>query len=327
MMQYAKISSTAHYVPEKQVTNDDLAQIMNTNDEWIRTRTGIASRHIAVTENTSELCTKVAKLLLEKAEIAASELDFVLVATMTSDYAMPSTASIVQGNIGAVNSFAFDLSAACSGFVYALSVADKLICSGVYRAGLVIGAEVISKILDWNDRSTASLFGDGAGGVLLTSSDQPCVLAEKLHADGTRSKLLTAGFFPLSSPYSSSEEVYDEAYLKMEGRGIFDFAIRDIPKNILEVLANAKISATEVNAYLLHQANIRIIEKIAKKLQIPTARFLLNIEEYGNTSAASIPILLSEAVEKGELVLGSRQKVVLTGFGGGLTWGTILLSL
>lgn len=326
-MQYAKISSTAHYVPEKQVTNDDLSQIMNTSDEWIRTRTGIVSRHIAITENTSELCTKVAKLLLEKAEMPASELDFILVATMTSDYAMPSTASIVQGNIGAVNSFAFDLSAACSGFVYALSIADKLIFSGVYRAGLVIGAEVISKILDWSDRSTASLFGDGAGGVLLTSSDKPCILAEKLHADGMRSKSLTAGFLPIRSPYSFSEEVHDEVYLKMSGREIFDFAVRDIPKNILETLANAKISATKVDAYLLHQANVRIIEKIANKLKIPIARFLLNIEDYGNTSAASIPILLNEAVEKGELVLGSGQKVVLTGFGGGLTWGTILLSL
>ncbi|MDR0690642.1 MAG: ketoacyl-ACP synthase III [Streptococcaceae bacterium] len=324
-MQYAKISATAHYVPEKKVTNDDLSQIMDTSDEWIRTRTGIANRHIATTENTSDLCTKVALLLLKKSGISASELDFILVASMTSDYAMPSTASLVQGEIGAVNAFALDVSAACSGFVYALSLADKLICSNAYSKGMVIGGEVISKILNWDDRSTAVLFGDGAGGVLLTDNTQICVLAEELQTDGVRWEDLTAGELPLRSPYTSFKKV--NAYLRMAGRGIFDFAIRDIPKNITATLKKVDLDIGDVDYYLLHQANIRIIDKIAKKLDISRSKFLTNIEKYGNTSAASIPILLDEAVSEGTLVLGSGQKVVLTGFGGGLTWGSILLSL
>jgi 3-oxoacyl-[acyl-carrier-protein] synthase-3 len=325
MVQYAKISATAHYVPEKKVTNDDLSQIMDTSDEWIRTRTGIANRHIATTENTSDLCTKVALLLLKKSGISASELDFILVASMTSDYAMPSTASLVQGEIGAVNAFALDVSAACSGFVYALSLADKLICSNAYSKGMVIGGEVISKILNWDDRSTAVLFGDGAGGVLLTDNTQICVLAEELQTDGVRWEDLTAGELPLRSPYTSFKKV--NAYLRMAGRGIFDFAIRDIPKNITATLKKVDLDIGDVDYYLLHQANIRIIDKIAKKLDISRSKFLTNIEKYGNTSAASIPILLDEAVSEGTLVLGSGQKVVLTGFGGGLTWGSILLSL
>jgi 3-oxoacyl-[acyl-carrier-protein] synthase-3 len=325
MIQFSKISATAHYIPEKKVTNDDLSQIMDTSDKWIRTRTGIANRHIATSENTSDLCTKVAQLLLEKSNTAADELDFILVASMTPDYAMPSTASLVQGNIGANNAFALDVSAACSGFVYALTLADKLICSNAYRKGLVIGGEVISKILNWNERSTAVLFGDGAGGVLLTADKKPYILAEELQTDGTRWSALTAGKLPLHSPYSPFKEV--NPYLQMAGREIFDFAIRDIPKNIIATLKKAELDVADVDYYLLHQANVRIIDKIAKKLGTSRLKFLTNIEKYGNTSAASIPILLDEAVIEGTLILGSGQKVMLTGFGGGLTWGSVLLSI
>jgi len=325
MAQYAKISATAHYIPQKKVTNDELSQIMDTSDEWIRTRTGIANRHIATTENTSDLCTKVAQFLLEKSNISADELDFILIASMTPDYAMPSTASLVQGNIGASNAFALDVSAACSGFVYALTLADKLICSKAYGKGLVIGGEVISKILNWNDRSTAVLFGDGAGGVLLTADKKPYVLAEELQTDGTRWSALTAGEMPLHSPYNSFKEV--NPYLQMAGREIFDFAIRDIPKNIIATLKKVKLDVDDVDYYLLHQANVRLIDKIAKKLGTSRLKFLTNIEKYGNTSAASIPILLAEAIAKGILILGSGQKVMLTGFGGGLTWGSVLLSI
>ncbi|MDR1473080.1 MAG: ketoacyl-ACP synthase III [Lactobacillales bacterium] len=326
-MQFSKISATVHYTPEKKVTNDDLSQIMDTSDEWIRTRTGIANRHIATSENTSDLCTKVAQLLLEKSNTPADKLDFILVASMTPDYAMPSTASLVQGNIGASNAFALDVSAACSGFIYALTLADKLICSNAYRKGLVIGGEVISKILNWNDRSTAVLFGDGAGGVLLTADKKPYILAEELQTDGTRWSALTAGELPLHSPYSPSPFKEVNPYLQMAGREIFDFAIRDIPKNIIATLKKAKLDVADVDYYLLHQANVRIIDKIAKKLGTPRLKFLTNIEKYGNTSAASIPILLDEAVAKGTLILGSGQKVMLTGFGGGLTWGSVLLSI
>ncbi|MDR1521416.1 MAG: ketoacyl-ACP synthase III [Streptococcaceae bacterium] len=325
MAQHTKISATAHYVPEKKVSNDDFSQITDTSDEWIKARTGIANRRIATIENTSDLCIKVAQFLLKKGKISANELDFILIATMTPDYLMPSTASLVQGQIGALNAFALDILAACSGFVYALALADKLICSHAYKKGLVIGGEVVSKLLDWNDRSTFVLFGDGAGGVLLTSDNKSHVLAEKLQTDGLRADALTAGELPLHSPYSFSKKA--DSYLKMAGREIFDFAIRDIPKNISAALQVANLDVEDIDYYLLHQANIRIIDKIAKKLNIPRSKFLTNIEKYGNTSAASIPILLDEAVSYGILNLGSGQKVMLTGFGGGLTWGSMLISL
>ena len=246
-------------VPENCVTNHQLSEMMDTSDEWIHSRTGISERRIVTQENTSDLCHQVAKQLLEKSGKQASEIDFILVATVTPDFNMPSVACQVQGAIGATEAFAFDISAACSGFVYALSMAEKLVLSGRYQTGLVIGGETFSKMLDWTDRSTAVLFGDGAAGVLIEAAETPHFLNEKLQADG--------------------------------------------------------------------QANVRIIDKIARKTKISREKFLTNMDKYGNTSAASIPILLDEAVENGTLILGSQQRVVLTGFGGGLTWGSLLLTL
>ncbi|MGF1982539.1 beta-ketoacyl-ACP synthase III [Lactococcus taiwanensis] len=325
-MTFAKITQVAHYVPEKVVANDDLSKIMDTNDEWIYSRTGIKNRHISTGENTSDLASEVAKQLLTQADLAAEKIDFIIVATITPDSLMPSTAARVQAAIGATNAFAYDLTAACSGFVFALSTADKLISSGSYQRGLVIGAEVFSKVIDWSDRSTAVLFGDGAAGVLLENNgEQPLIIAEKLQTDGNRGDSLRSGFTDLKTPFASKS--YEQPALSMDGRAVFDFAVRDVPKNIEATIESAQISRDAVDFYLLHQANSRILDKMAKKLDVPRVKFLQNMQEYGNTSAASIPILLSESVKNGIFSLDGQTKVVLTGFGGGLTWGTTLINL
>lgn len=325
MMVFAKISQVAHYAPSQVISNDDLSLIMDTSDEWISSRTGIKRRHISKNESTSDLATEVAKQLLEKSDYEASQLDFILVATITSDSMMPSTAAIVQANIGAVNAFAFDLTAACSGFVFALATAEKLIASGAYQRGLVIGAETLSKTIDWTDRSTAVLFGDGAGGVLLEVDSEKHFLAESLNTDGRRGQGLTSGYTGLSSPYS--RENVDAKFLKMDGRAIFDFAIRDVSKSISELIEESSLSLDDIEYYLLHQANSRILDKMAKKMKVDRQKFPANMMEYGNTSAASIPILLSECVEKGIIKLDGSQTILLSGFGGGLTWGTLIVKI
>ena len=229
-MVFARIAQAAAYAPEQVITNDDLSEIMDTSDEWISSRTGIKRRHITRDETTSDLGTQVAKQLLSKAGLLAEDIDFIIVATITPDSFMPSTAARIQANIGAVNAFAFDMTAACSGFVFALATADKFIQSGIYKKGIVIGAETLSKTLDWSDRSTSVLFGDGAGGVLIEASETKHFLAESLNTDGSRGQSLTSGKVGLSSPFSEKED--DDKFLKMEGRAIFDFAIRDVAKSI-----------------------------------------------------------------------------------------------
>ena len=317
---FGKITATARDVPEKIVTNDDLSNLMDTSDEWIHSRTGIKRRRVAVGENTSDLCIRVAQTLLQDAQLSAESLDFILVATITPDFNTPAVACQVQGAIGAVNAFAFDISAACAGFVYALSMAEKLIRTGA-KKGLVIGGEVLSKVLDWNDRSTAVLFGDGAGGLLLEASSEQHLLKESLKADGTRGMSLTSGFRTNENPFSQNAPAYS-ACMQMIGREIFDFATRDVVASINDLTQNEAI-----DYFLLHQANSRILDKVARKLKQPREKFLQNMQDYGNTSAASIPLLLDEEIKRGTLSLGSGQKVVFSGFGGGLTWGTMLATL
>ncbi|VTS43491.1 3-oxoacyl-[acyl-carrier-protein] synthase III [Enterococcus casseliflavus] len=317
---FGKITATASYVPEKIVTNDDLSNLMDTSDEWIHSRTGIKRRRVAVGENTSDLCIRVAQTLLQDAQLSAESLDFILVATITPDFNTPAVACQVQGAIGAVNAFAFDISAACAGFVYALSMAEKLIRTGA-KKGLVIGGEVLSKVLDWNDRSTAVLFGDGAGGLLLEASSEQHLLKESLKADGTRGMSLTSGFRTNENPFSQNAPAYN-ACMQMIGREIFDFATRDVVASINDLTQDEAI-----DYFLLHQANSRILDKVARKLKQPREKFLQNMQDYGNTSAASIPLLLDEEIKRGTLSLGSGQKVVFSGFGGGLTWGTMLATL
>ena len=320
MNMFGKITATASYVPEKIVTNDDLSNLMDTSDEWIHSRTGIKRRRVAVGENTSDLCIRVAQTLLQDAQLSAESLDVILVATITPDFNTPAVACQVQGAIGAVNAFAFDISAACAGFVYALSMAEKLIRTGA-KKGLVIGGEVLSKVLDWNDRSTAVLFGDGAGGLLLEASSEQHLLKESLKADGTRGMSLTSGFRTNENPFSQNAPAYS-ACMQMIGREIFDFATRDVVASINDLTQDEAI-----DYFLLHQANSRILDKVARKLKQPREKFLQNMQDYGNTSAASIPLLLDEEIKRGTLSLGSGQKVVFSGFGGGLTWGTMLATL
>ena len=320
MNMFGKITATASYVPEKIVTNDDLSNLMDTSDEWIHSRTGIKRRRVAVGENTSDLCIRVAQTLLQDAQLSAESLDFILVATITPDFNTPAVACQVQGAIGAVNAFAFDISAACAGFVYAVSMAEKLIRTGA-KKGLVIGGEVLSKVLDWNDRSTAVLFGDGAGGLLLEASSEQHLLKESLKADGTRGMSLTSGFRTNENPFSQNAPAYN-ACMQMIGREIFDFATRDVVASINDLTQDEAI-----DYFLLHQANSRILNKVARKLKQPREKFLQNMQDYGNTSAASIPLLLDEEIKRGTLSLGSGQKVVFSGFGGGLTWGTMLATL
>ena len=325
MTAYAKISQVAHYVPDQVIHNDDLARIMDTSDDWISSRTGIRKRHIARDQQTSDLATKVATSLLEKSQISAEAIDFIIVATITPDSNMPSTATKVQAAIGAHQAFAYDLSAACSGFVFALSTAEKMIASGRYQKGIVIGAEILSKTVDWSDRTTAVLFGDGAGGVLLERDSSPHFLAESLHSDGIRGQSLTSGGIGLHSPFSDQQE--NEPFLKMDGRAIFEFAIRYVTKSISKLISDQGLQSEDIDLYLMHQANYRILDKMAQKLGVSIEKFPANMMEYGNTSAASIPILLSECVEAGSIRLDGSQTILMSGFGGGLTWGSLLIKL
>ena len=320
-----KILGTGSFLPEKSVSNDDLSKVMDTSDEWISSRTGIRSRHISIEDTTSTMAVKAAEKALEVAGISAEELDHIFVATLSGDYATPSTACQVQKGIGAVNAVCMDINAACSGFVFGLNTAVAYARAGMGKKMMIIGVETLSKILDWSDRSTCVLFGDGAGGVLLESSEQQTFLAESLYTDGSRGEVLQSSFVGLSSPYSNKE--VDHKYLSMDGRAVFDFAIRDVAKSIQSLLATAPVAVDEIDYFFLHQANDRILDKIAKKIGVPREKLPANMMEYGNTSAASIPILLSECVDQGLIKLDGSQTILLSGFGGGLTWGTLLVTI
>lgn len=325
-MGYA-ITATGHYLPPLVVSNHDLEKIMDTSDEWIKKRTGISTRHLSQGENTSDMASEAAKKILKKRDISASDLDFIIVATMSPDAYSPSTACLVQEKIGATRAFCFDLSAACSGFVYALSTASHLMESGSFRYGLVLGAETMSKIIDFKDRSTAVLFGDGAGGVLLERrAGADCLLAEDLHSDGAKGTALTAGQQRAHHPFLDTEGSASH-FLEMDGRGIFDFVIKRVPETILTTLEKGGLAKEELDYVVAHQANSRLLEVISKKVKIPLEKFASNIAETGNTSAASIPILFDQMIAKGQLELGSGQRVLFTGFGGGLTWGSILCQI
>ncbi|MEG0256122.1 MAG: beta-ketoacyl-ACP synthase III [Vagococcus sp.] len=325
MQLYPQITKVAKYVPPNRVTNDDLAKIMDTNDEWINSRTGIKERRIATTETTSDLATRVADQLIENLDV--STIDFILVATMTGDYSTPSTACLVQSNIGAKNAFCLDVNAACSGFVFALSTAETFLSSGKYHRGLVIGAETMSSMLNWQDRSTAVLFGDGAAGILLENTSQtPKFVDELLQSDGKRGMALFAKENVNDVPFKPDDNRKSEG-MKMDGKKIFDFALRDVSKNMTNILLENSEFSENLDYVLAHQANVRILEAISKKTNIPMSKFLTNVWQYGNTSAASVPLLLVDEIESGALTLGSNQHVMLTGYGAGLTWGSILLKL
>lgn len=316
------IRAVDYYAPSKVVTNDDMSLVVDTSDEWIYSRTGIKHRHLSTGEDTSDLCVKVARGLVEKSGIDPIDIDLIIVGTITPDYATPSTACIVQGAIGAVNAFAFDISAACSGFVYALSIADKFIKSGKCKNAMVIGAETLSKIVDWSDRSTCVLFGDGAGGVIAEARQEGGIIAEDIHSKGQDALKMTGNERkPSNMVYKPEGE--NNPYLVMDGRAIFNFATRAVPHSVNELLAKSGLSADDIKYIIPHQANSRIIDIVARKLNIPIEKFYLNIDEYANTSAASIPLALGEMESKGLIKKG--DKIILTGFGAGLTWGSMLI--
>ena len=325
MTVYSKITGTGSYLPAKRVTNDQLAaqlaeQGIETSDEWIVTRSGISARHYAAAdENASDLAVSAARKALEAAGKAPGEIDLVIVASSTPDFhgSFPSTACIVQQKLGmANNSAAFDVQAVCSGFVYAVSTADAFIRAGVYKRVLVIGAEVFSRILDFGDRTTCVLFGDGAGAVVLEASGEPGILATKLHADGSHANIL-------SIPGNlAGGAVAGSGFLYMDGRAVFKLAVTVLEEVAKEALEHAKMQPSDIDWLIPHQANLRIMKGTAKKLGLPMEKMVVTVDQHGNTSAASIPLALDAAVRDGRIKPG--QNVLMEGVGGGFTWGAIL---
>ncbi|MDF0480017.1 beta-ketoacyl-ACP synthase 3 [Vagococcus sp. PNs007] len=319
------IQGAAKALPSRRVSNHDLMQHLDTTDEWIVSRTGIKNRYVVTDETTASLSVDVAKQLIETHNLLPETLDFIIVATMTPDFATPSVAALVQRDIKAVNAMVLDVSAACSGFVSALSVAEKYLVSRTYKKGLVIGADCMSKLIDWQDRSTAVLFGDGAAGVLVEATDTKSSYdyIESLKGVGEMADSLIGGEQVNTSLYAMNKHTLTP-YLTMNGRDIFDFVSRTVSKAIKE-LPSDELSSFEY--VVAHQANLRLLSTLSKNTGISSDKFLTNIEHYGNTSAASIPILLADKIEDGTLKLGSNQKVLLAGFGGGLSFGLMSVQL
>ena len=315
---YSRIIGTGSYLPEKILTNHDLEKIVDTSDEWIRTRTGISQRHIAADgQLASDLAVNASHRALENANLKADEIDLIIVATTTPDMVFPSTACILQNKLGIRRCPAFDVQAVCSGFVYALATADAFIRAGKYRNALVVGSEIYSNIVDWKDRSTCVLFGDGAGAVILTQSDQPGILSSHLHADGNFSDVLAV-------PGSICDgRVQGSPFVSMEGNTVFKFAVKVLEEVVIEAIEENNLQATDIDWLIPHQANIRIIRSTAKKLGIPMEKVVTTVDKHGNTSAASIPLALDIAVRDGRVQ--SDQYVLLEGVGGGFTWGAVLL--
>jgi 3-oxoacyl-[acyl-carrier-protein] synthase III len=327
-----RIIGTGSYAPEKIVTNDDLAKLVDTNDEWIVSRSGIKERRISSGEDTSHLAAKAAQKALEDAGIDPMELDLIIVATITPDMHTPSTACIVQKNLGAMKASAFDLNAACSGFIYGLNVGAQFIKTGTYKNVLVIGSEVLSKIVNWEDRSTCVLFGDGAGAVVLGSSDKPGIISVNIGAEGDKGECLECAALPVHNPYLDiNEEIItdtlvkdtEKSYIMMDGREVFKFATKIIVDSIEKLLNEAGIKAEDIDYIVPHQANFRIIDFASRKLNVDISKFYMNLDRYGNTSSASIPIALDEMNKKGMLKQGN--KLIFVGFGGGLTYGAALV--
>lgn len=321
----ARITGTGSYVPEKVLTNFDLEKIIDTSDEWIRTRTGIRERHVAADdENTSDLASFAAKRALEMAGVSASEIDLIVVGTITGDYPWPATACIVQSNLGAVNAGAYDVSAACSGFLYALSAAVDRIEAGRCKKALVIGAETLTRILNWEDRNTCMLFGDASGAVVLEAQEgDNGILSTHLHADGTQLELLyQPGFGTKILPNVESLKTKDYT-LKMQGNEVFKVAVRSMTEVAKTAMIENDMTAEDIDLFIPHQANIRILDATAKRLGLRDDQVYVNVDRYGNTSAATIPLALDEANRAGRLKQG--DVVLLDAFGGGFTWASVML--
>lgn len=315
---YSRITGTGSYLPEKILTNFDLERMVDTSDEWIRTRTGITQRHIAREDQVaSDLALYACQNAMQAAGVSSEDIDLIIVATTTPDMIFPSTACILQNKLGIENCPAFDVQAVCSGFVYALATADMFVSSGKCRNALVVGSEIYSKILDWNDRNTCVLFGDGAGAVVLSQSDQPGILSSHLHASGSHSNILSA------PGCISGGRVQGNPYISMEGNAVFKFAVKVLEEVVQEAVEKNNLQSTDIDWLIPHQANIRIIQSTAKKLGLPMDKVVVSVDKHGNTSAASIPLALDIAVRDGRIQ--SDQLLLLEGVGGGFTWGAVLL--
>ena len=315
-----RIIGTGSSLPQTVVTNDFLADIMDTSDEWIRTRTGIRERRLVKEETTSSMCIEASRKALADARMAAEDIDLIVVGTITGDYVTPSTACEIQAGIGAVNAVAFDLNAACSGFLFALHTAHAYLQAGIYRNALVLGAETLSKIMDWGDRSTCVLFGDGAGAAVV-KKDESGLLAFEQGSDGARGRVLACAGRANNNPLVSNPIA--QSYVSMDGQEVYKFAVTTVPRSIKRVLDQAGLVPEDVDYYVLHQANIRIIQSVAKRLKLSEDKFPISLDHCGNISAGSVPILLDEMNRKGMLKPG--MKIVMSGFGAGLTWGTALV--
>lgn len=324
ILRKATITGLGKYLPEKVMTNKDLEKIVDTNDEWITKRTGIKTRRFAAEDVTaSDLGVKAAEEALKNAGINADDLDLIITATITPDMMFPATACLIQDRIGASNAGAFDLEAGCSGFVYGITVASSFIESGIYDNVMVVGTEVLSKILNWEDRGTCVLFGDGAGAAVLQPTDKGGILATDLGSDGSGGDTLYQPAGGSLKPASHETVDNNEHYLYMEGTPVFKFAVKTMGSASLKVLKKAGLDKSDVDMLVPHQANTRIISSAAKKLKLSEDKVYVNLDEYGNTSAASVPIALAEAEEKG--LIKNGDTVVLVAFGAGLTWASAVM--
>jgi 3-oxoacyl-[acyl-carrier-protein] synthase-3 len=318
-MIHSRIAGTGSYLPPRVVTNDEFSQRLETSDAWIRERTGIAQRHIAdESQSSSDLALEASRAALQAAGARPEDIDLIIVATSTPDFIFPSTACLLQAKLGSKDCAAFDVQAVCSGFVYALSVADKFIKSGQHKCALVVGAEVFSRILDWNDRGTCVLFGDGAGAVVLRASDVPGIHSSVLRADGRHAGML-------SVPGNvSGGKIIGSPFLQMVGNQVFKFAVKVLDEVGRETLAAAGAGVEDVDWLIPHQANVRILDATARKLGIPPEKVVVTVDHHGNTSAASIPLALDEFVRAGRIKPGHR--LLVEGVGGGFTWGAVYVT-
>ena len=322
-MRGVRILGIGHYCPENIVRNKDLEKIVETTDEWIIKRTGIRERRISTGEGTVDLAYKAAINALKNSKCNKEDIDLIIVATTTPDKLMPSTACSIQGLLGCKNAAAFDISAACSGFVYSLIVGSSLIKGTDKKKALIIGSEVLSKITDWSDRNTCVLFGDGAGAAVIELSEDDSIISTCFAADGELGeKTLVAAELKLNTPFSSDES-NEKRYVEMKGGEVFKFAVSVLPEIVKELLEKSNEDINNIKYIVPHQANLRIIDEAARRLKIDREKFYVNVDKYGNTSAASIPIALSELIEKG--LINKGDKIILAAFGGGLTWAGTLI--
>jgi len=322
-MTYSRIAGTGRYLPERIMTNADLEKIIDTSDEWIRTRTGVERRHVcADDQTTSDMCIEAAKIAIEDAGIDVTDIDMVITGTTSPDLIFPNVSTIIQHKLGIPPCTAFSLEAACTGFIYALTTADKFIKAGEAKCALVIGAECITKLIDWNDRNTCVLFGDGAGAVILKSSEEHGIIYCHLGADGQYKDLL---YYPFGASRNLAAAGTGDAKIMMTGNEVFKVAVRTLGKIAMQTLEDSGVSKEELDWLVPHQANLRIIQAMAKRLDMPMEKVIVTVQDHGNTSAASVPMALDVGIRDGRLKPG--QLILMEAFGGGFTWGSVLMRL